>query len=192
VSLRRDARCNPSNHRRSSLKWPIKPNSFHFLYRCLSTLVFSSGSFLQPQPQLRLVLAVPYMSVGPEGDPLAAFRANPLYNEAPSLATQHAHEHGPRHAHSSQSLPAYSRRPHSSHASRSHRSRPLTEHEFYLSNSKKSPPWVTLKVLSCAGNSKIPPTFVEGDKITGEVLFDLEGGDHITAVDISVSEFCER
>ncbi|KAJ7261727.1 hypothetical protein B0H12DRAFT_1013149 [Mycena haematopus] len=71
-------------------------------------------------------------------------------------------------------LPSYSRR--------SSERRVLTEHKFHLTSRGSKPPWATLKVFSRSPTPAQPPTFLEGDKISGTFTFDLEQAENITCV----------
>jgi hypothetical protein len=61
----------------------------------------------------------------------------------------------------------------------------LKEYTFDLLN-KSGKPWATLSVLGDAEHSKTTPAFVEGSAVTGEVRLNLESGDSIHAVALSV------
>ncbi|KAJ7364355.1 hypothetical protein DFH08DRAFT_682183 [Mycena albidolilacea] len=74
-------------------------------------------------------------------------------------------------------LPSYSRR-----SSGVPPRRAWTEHEFHLASRGSKPPWATLKVLSRSPSPSQLPTFLEGDKITGTFIFNLEKGENITCV----------
>lgn len=61
-----------------------------------------------------------------------------------------------------------------------------TEHVFHLVDGK-SKPWASLKVFSSAKSSHLLPTFFERENVAGSVEFNLEKGDSIQAVTVSVS-----
>ncbi|KAJ7018802.1 hypothetical protein C8F04DRAFT_1277119 [Mycena alexandri] len=73
-------------------------------------------------------------------------------------------------------LPSYTRG-----ASGTPQRRVPTEHEYHLA-SRSKPPWATLKVFSRAPTPGNPPTFLEGDKITGSFTFNLDQAESITSV----------
>jgi hypothetical protein len=58
------------------------------------------------------------------------------------------------------------------------------EHIYHLGNSK---PWATLKLLSRASSSKQLPTFNQHESILGSLELNLEKGDTILTVNVSVS-----
>lgn len=64
-------------------------------------------------------------------------------------------------------------------------SRKLKEFTSHLLN-KASKPWATLSILGDAEHSKAAPAFVEGSPVTGEVRLDIEAGDAIHSVVVSV------
>jgi len=68
------------------------------------------------------------------------------------------------------------------------RREPLTEHVFDLSHKKSTKPWASLKLQSFATSSKSLPMFVEGDKLKGSVVLDLEQPEHISLVIVKVSQ----
>ncbi|KAJ6512953.1 hypothetical protein C8R45DRAFT_812620 [Mycena sanguinolenta] len=80
---------------------------------------------------------------------------------------------GPSNPHSA-GLPGYSRR--------ASERRVLTEHKFHLTSRGSKPPWATLKVFSRSPTPAQPPTFLEGDKISGSFIFDLDQAESITSV----------
>ncbi|KAJ6531971.1 hypothetical protein B0H19DRAFT_1242118 [Mycena capillaripes] len=61
----------------------------------------------------------------------------------------------------------------------------LKEYTYDLFN-KSGKPWATLSLLGKAEQGKTTPTFVEGSPVTGEVRLDLESGDAIHSVVLSV------
>jgi hypothetical protein len=61
----------------------------------------------------------------------------------------------------------------------------LKEFTYELLN-KSNKPWATLSLLGDAEHSKTIAAFVEGSPVTGEVRLDLESGDAIHAVVLSV------
>jgi hypothetical protein len=79
-------------------------------------------------------------------------------------------------------LPSYSRR-----SSGVPARRVLTEHQYHLASRGSKPPWATLKVLSRSPTPTQLPTFLEGDKITGTFVFNLEQAESITCVRAVVS-----
>ncbi|KAF8206243.1 hypothetical protein K438DRAFT_1756332 [Mycena galopus ATCC 62051] len=62
----------------------------------------------------------------------------------------------------------------------------LKEYTFDLLNKSGNKPWATLSLLGDAEHSKIIPAFVEGSPVTGEVRLDLESGDAIHSVALSI------
>ncbi|KAK7033381.1 hypothetical protein R3P38DRAFT_2922374 [Favolaschia claudopus] len=60
--------------------------------------------------------------------------------------------------------------------------RVFTEHQFHLSSRGSNSPWATLNVLSRSPNSTQLPTFLEGDKITGSFILDLDQPESIACV----------
>ena len=87
------------------------------------------------------------------------------------------------------SLPAYTRRENPP-------PRLLTKHITQLllnPNDKNSRPWITLTLFSNARETKALPVYVEGEKITGSVDMDVEGGgDNIHTVRVIVSTTSPR
>ncbi|KAJ7476019.1 hypothetical protein FB451DRAFT_1397386 [Mycena latifolia] len=63
--------------------------------------------------------------------------------------------------------------------------RKLKEYTYDLFN-KSGKPWATLSLLGDAEHSKSAPAFIEGSPVTGEVRLDLESGDAIHAVFLSL------
>ncbi|KAF7336764.1 hypothetical protein MVEN_02111600 [Mycena venus] len=61
----------------------------------------------------------------------------------------------------------------------------LKEYTFDLFN-KSGKSWATLSLLGNAEHSKTTPAFVEGSPVTGEVRLDLESGDGIHSVVLSI------
>ncbi|KAJ7928766.1 hypothetical protein B0H13DRAFT_2652719 [Mycena leptocephala] len=53
---------------------------------------------------------------------------------------------------------------------------------YHLASRGSKPPWATLKVLSRSPTPTQLPTFLEGDKITGTFVFNLEQAESITCV----------
>ncbi|KAJ7170925.1 hypothetical protein C8R43DRAFT_875644 [Mycena crocata] len=74
-------------------------------------------------------------------------------------------------------LPVYSRR-----ASIVPPRRVLAEHQYHLSSGASKPPWATLKLLSRSPTASHLPTFLEGDKITGTFILNLDQPESITCV----------
>ncbi|KAF7374625.1 hypothetical protein MSAN_00347300 [Mycena sanguinolenta] len=71
-------------------------------------------------------------------------------------------------------LPGYSRR--------ASERRVWTEHKFHLTSRGSKTPWATLKVFSRSPTPAQPPTFLEGDKISGSFIFNLDQAESITSV----------
>lgn len=81
-------------------------------------------------------------------------------------------------------LPAYARR--ATHPPTAVPEVQRTEHHYDLSTGSGKP-WATLTVLSRSPSPQQLPTFLEGDKIEGSVKLNLESGDHISSISMSVS-----
>jgi hypothetical protein len=79
-------------------------------------------------------------------------------------------------------LPPYVRRTSSQHLTQQ---RPHVEHAYHLGNSKNKP-WATLKVRSSAKSPKLIPTFFQYEDIVGSLELNLEKGDTISAVTVTV------
>ncbi|KAJ7067171.1 hypothetical protein C8F01DRAFT_1247565 [Mycena amicta] len=59
----------------------------------------------------------------------------------------------------------------------------MTEHQFTLT-SRGNRPWATLKLLSRSPNPAQLPTILQGDRLLGTLVLDLEHSDSITAVSV--------
>lgn len=81
-------------------------------------------------------------------------------------------------------LPPYVRRT-SSQESQHFTQRPHVEHAYHLTNSKNKP-WATLKVRSGAKSPNLIPTFFQYDDVVGSLELNLDKGDTISAVTVTL------
>ncbi|KAJ7649993.1 hypothetical protein FB45DRAFT_6723 [Roridomyces roridus] len=89
------------------------------------------------------------------------------------------------------SLPAYTARPARRPSTAGGAPRTLTEHVFEIKKDKllagkEKKAWATLTLRSSARSASSLPTFLEGDKLTGEVTLDVSGSEGILGVSIAV------
>ncbi|KAF7328006.1 hypothetical protein MKEN_00381300 [Mycena kentingensis (nom. inval.)] len=62
--------------------------------------------------------------------------------------------------------------------------RAMTEHQYTLASRGNKPPWATLKLLSRSPNPSQLPTILEGDRLVGAVVLNLDKSDGIVGVSV--------